>query len=822
VARKLPSGTVTFLFTDVEGSTRLLHELGADRYADALATHRRLLREAFARHGGVEVDTQGDAFFVAFPTAPGALAAAVEARDALTTGQIKVRIGLHTGTPLVTDDGYIGPDVHLGARIAAAGNGGQVLVSADTRRLVEGEFLDLGEHRLKDFAASVWIHQLGGDQFPPLRTLANTNLPRPASRFVGRERDVGEVAALLRGPDRFLTLTGSGGAGKTRLAIEAAAQLIGQLRSGIFWFEAASFREPGLVTEAIARGIGARGDLAAHIGEREILLVVDNLEQVVAVGTDLAALVERCPNLRLLATSRERLHVRGEREYRVQTLADADAVALFCARADLEPAPAIARLCRALDNLPLAIELAAARSSLLSPSQIMDRLGGRLDLLRGGRDADPRQATLRATIDWSYELLTDAERRLFARLAVFAGSAALEDTEAVADANLDTLGSLVDKSLVHRTDDRIRMLESLRDYAAERLAASGERTELRRRHAMHYRDLAERWRAVLESGAPEEGPVALLDRESDNLRAAVEFGLEGGDVDLVRRITAALPMYWTMRGRHREARAWLERALAMSDARDGTQRRLYSALGQIAYALGDHEAAVRATDKAGVLAAEPAGVGERLAHLREQAIAAVRRGDVAAAEAAFTERLQLALAAGNGVSASSCRLNMASIANATHRPDRAQWLLDENLPFVRARGQARCEAHTLVGMAQTAIVRGRPQEADETTLPAVRLAFAIGDAPLTAFCLETLAVAAADRGDLRAATILAGTEALREALEVPPDEEEVAMRAAAFELLGPDPAAYQAESAHGRALDLAGLVDLAEAIAAPRSALAAA
>jgi len=821
VARQLPSGTVTLLFTDVEGSTKLLHELGADRFAAALDEHRRLLRDAFARHGGVEVDTQGDAFFVAFPTALGAMAAARDASEALGDGPVRVRIGLHTGTPLVTDDGYIGPDVHLGARIAAAGHGGQVLVSAETRRLVEGEFTDLGEHRLKDFEAPVWIHQLGTDAFPPLSTIANTNLPRPASRFVGREREVSEVVALLHGGDRFLTLTGAGGAGKTRLAIEAAAQLIGQFRSGVFWVEAAPFREPSLVIEATARTIGARAGLAAHIGEREMLLVVDNLEQVVAVGPELADLGERCPNLRLLATSRERLRVRGEREYAVPTLADDDAVALFAARADLGTDDVVERLCRALDNLPLAIELAAARAGVLSPAQILDRLGGRLDLLRGGRDADPRQATLRATIDWSHDLLTNDERRLFARLAVFAGGATLEDAEAVADADLDTLASLLDKSLVRRSDYRFWMLESIREYAAERLASSGALDDLRRRHAARYLELAERQSATLEAGEPEEGPVAALDREIDNLRAAVDFGLEAGDVQLVRRLTAALPMYWQLRGHYSEARAWIERALALSDARDGTQRRLYSALGQIAYSTGDHAAAVAATDAAGLLAGQLAGAGERLAQLREQAVAARLRGDQAAAEALFAERLQLALAAGNGVSASSCRLTMASIANATQRSDRAQSLLDENLPFVRARGQARCESYTLMGMAQTAVVRGRPQDADETVLPAIELAVAIDDAPLAAACLEVLAVSVADRGDPRAAAVLGGTEALREALDVAPDEEEAAMRAAALERLGPDASAYAAEWERGRSLDLAALVDLARAVAAQPQVVAA-
>ena len=262
---ELPSWTVTFLFTDVEGSTRLLHELGAERYAEALAEHRRVLREAFAAHGGVEVDTQGDAFFVAFPTAPGALAAAGEALAGLAAGPIRVRIGVHTGTPHVAEEGYVGVDVHRAARIAAAGHGGQVLLSKETRELVAVEVMDLGEHRLKDFAEPVWIFQLGPERFPPLKTISNTNLPRPASSFVGRDREVAQVTSLLQDGARLLTLTGPGGSGKTRLAIEAAAELVPEFKAGVFWVGLAPLRDPTLVTDTIAQTLGAKDSLAEHI-----------------------------------------------------------------------------------------------------------------------------------------------------------------------------------------------------------------------------------------------------------------------------------------------------------------------------------------------------------------------------------------------------------------------------------------------------------------------------------------------------------------------------------------------------------------------------
>ena len=325
-----PTGTVTLLFIDIEGSTRLLDQLGAERYRDALAEHRRVLREAFRRHGGYEVDYEGDAFFVAFQEARSGVGAAHEAQTALADGPIRVRMALHTGAPILDPPKYVGMDVHLAARIMSAGHGGQVLLSKATRDLVDApEVRDLGEHRVKDFDDPVWIFQLGGGAFPPLKTISNTNLPRPASSFVGRERDVDEVVARVREGARLVTLTGPGGSGKTRLAIEAAAELVAEFRGGLFWVGLAPFRDPALVLAAVAQALGARGEPAAHIGEREMLLLLDNMEQVVEAAPDLAVLVETCPNLRLLVTSRELLRVRGEVEYEVMPLSEVDAVELF-------------------------------------------------------------------------------------------------------------------------------------------------------------------------------------------------------------------------------------------------------------------------------------------------------------------------------------------------------------------------------------------------------------------------------------------------------------------------------------------------------------
>src|SRR5215213_2851029 len=284
--RELPSGTVTFLFTDVEGSTRLLHELGPERYAEALAEHRRVLRTAFAAHGGAEVDTQGDAFFFAFPTAPGALAAAAEAVEALAAGPIRVRMGLHTGTPHLTEEGYVGVDVHRAARIAAVGHGGQVLVSAATRALVDGELRDRGEHRLKDLSAPERIYQLGDHDFPPLKSLHRTNLPVPATPFLGRERELAEVLDLLEGGDlRLVTLTGPGGTGKTRLALQAAGAAADAHPDGVYWVPLAPLRDPELVLQAAAQALAAEDGLAEDIGDKSLLLLFDNFEHVVEAAT---------------------------------------------------------------------------------------------------------------------------------------------------------------------------------------------------------------------------------------------------------------------------------------------------------------------------------------------------------------------------------------------------------------------------------------------------------------------------------------------------------------------------------------------------------
>ncbi len=607
---QLPTGTVTFLFTDIEGSTRLLQRLG-DAYARALGESQTLLRGAWAAHDGAEVDTQGDAFLVAFSSAPQAVAAAAEGARALAShpwpdgASLRARMGLHTGTAQLVGGHYIGLDVHRAARIAAAGHGSQILLSQATRELAAQalpagcELRALGAHRLKDLQRPEPLSQLvlAGlpADFPPLKSLDlhHSNLPVQPTPLLGREEQVAALTALLRRDGaRLVTLTGPGGIGKTRLAVQVAAELIEDFPDGVWFVRLSRLVDPALVLPTIAQTLGLKEQgstpfaetLRAHLTEKRLLLLLDNVEQVVAAASEVARLLEACAGVKALVTSRIPLRLRGEREYALaplplpergsgqlaRELSQYAAVALFieraqAARADFTVtaanAPAIAEICARLDGLPLAIELAAARVKLLPPEALLARLVHSLTLLTGGaRDLEERQQTMRAAIAWSEDLLTPEERSLFRRLAVFAGGATLEAVEAVCLAPtgaepldldaLEGLGALVDQSLVQQRaeegedgEPRFGMLQVIHEYALERLAASGETSgeaeALRRAHAAYYLALAERAKPVLFG--PEEGVwVKRLEREHDNLRAALAWALSGpgssrgGDPGVVR------------------------------------------------------------------------------------------------------------------------------------------------------------------------------------------------------------------------------------------------------------------------------------------------
>ena len=576
--RELPTGTVTFLFTDVEGSTRLLEELGAEAFAGVLAEHRKVVREVSGSFGGVEVDTQGDAFFLAFARAPDALQAAAVVTERLGEGPVRLRMGVHTGTPLVTEEGYVGADVHRAARIAAAGHGGQVLVSVSTETLVETPLRDLGEHRFKDLAAAERVFQLGDGVFPPLKSLQRSNLPVPATAFLGREAELSVVAAMLSEAGvRLVSLTGPGGTGKTRLALQAAAEVSDRFPDGVFWVSLAPLRDPALVLPAVAAAVGVGegtngspvDDLARGLAGRRLLVLVDNVEHLLPAAADAVdAFVAACPSVTTVVTSRERLQVPGERVYAVPPMSESDGEALFRSRAavigvELGVSEELRTLCGRLDNLPLALELAAARTVVFSPAQLLDRLSQRLDLLRAGRGVDARQETLRATIAWSHDLLDADERTLFRRLSVFAGGCSYESAEQVAGADPDVLQSLLDKSLLRRRDSkgggsRFWMLETIREFAAEQLEAAGEADDVQRSFLEHYAAVAE---ACFDETLHQGDDYDRLEEERENLRLALDAALST-DPELALELGRRLVPSWNQRGDYREGRERLAAALA--------------------------------------------------------------------------------------------------------------------------------------------------------------------------------------------------------------------------------------------------------------------
>jgi predicted ATPase len=716
----LPSGTVTFLFTDVEGSTRLLHELGAEGYAEALAEHRRVVREACAAEGGVEVDTQGDAFFFGFPTAPGALAAASAFTEHLASGAISVRVGIHTGTPLVTEEGYVGTDVHRAARIGAAGHGGQVLVSASTTALAGADGLrDLGEHRFKDLSARERVYQLGTVQFPPLKTLYRTNLPIPATPFLGREAELAEVVELVTSGDlRLLTLTGPGGTGKTRLALQAAAEASESFPDGVYWVPLASLRDPALVLATAGQILGSKNGLAEHIQDKQMLCLFDNFEQVVKAAPELADLVGACPNLGILVTSRERLRVGGEQTYPVPQLAESDGEELFLTRARaVDPAfagsDAVRELCLRLDVLPLAIELAAARTAVFSPEQLLEKLSQRLDLLKGERDADPRQQTLRATIEWSYDLLSEDEQRLLWRLAVFAGGSTYEAAQEIAGADPDILQSLLDKSLVRKRDSRVGhrywMLETIREYASERLDESGEAGELRQRHAEFFLALAEEAFPELK-GSP--GPwLDRLEADHDNLRTVLDWLESAGRTQEALQLAGALYRFWSMRGYLLEGRDRLERLLARERAGTSARMRALHGAAVMASSTGDPETAEKRAEEARDLARTLGDAWGEAYAVYMLGMAATEREDWSGALPFFEASLDAFRRLGDDYYVLLAMDGIAWIPRMLGDRERSKRLHEETLACARASGDNGVVALQLWQLAGLANKEGRTHEA---------------------------------------------------------------------------------------------------------------
>ena len=759
MSRQLPSGTVTFLFTDVEGSTKLLHELGAEKYADALAAHRRAIRDAFAAHGGVEVDTQGDAFFYAFPTAPGALAAAADATEALAAGSIRVRMGVHTGTPHLTGEGYVGADVHRAARIAAAGHGGQVLVSAATRALVDGELTNLGEHRLKDLSAPERIFQLGHAEFSPLKSLYRTNLPVPATPFLGREGELGEVLTLLDGT-RILTLTGPGGTGKTRLALHAAGAAADAYPDGVFWVPLAPLREPELVLESAASQLGAEDGVAAHIADKTLLLLFDNFEHVVAAASVVADLLAECPNLRVLVTSREPLHVSGEQEYAVPPLAHQEGVGFFLARARaVDPGfavdGAVAEICKRLDDLPLALELAAARVKALSSAQILERLDQRLPLLTGGaRDLPERQRTLRATIEWSYDLLPPEEQQLFAQLSVFRGGCDLEAAEQVCETDLDTLQSLVDKSLLRYSGERYWMLETIREYAAEQLDddTTGER------HAKHYLARAEQARPRIALSGDVKTWLDRLEREHDNLRAALDHFAGHGDAAREQRIGAALWRFWQRRNHYAEGKARLAHALEASEERSEARGWVAYGLGVLLAETADYAGGKRTFELALELLDDP---GAKARVQMNLGVIALDELDFERGRTTFAQAQRALEELGDEHWATVAKRQLAWAHYELGEIDRARELHHEVIPAARKLGMEQLEAQSLGALGEYAALEGNAAEAVPLLEESWHIFYGLGDPVFigATLCRFARVLAAAGHVD-EAAHVLARAEAV--------------------------------------------------------------
>jgi predicted ATPase len=759
----LPTGNVTFLFTDIEGSTRLLDELG-DRYAELLAEHHRLMRGAFEPQGGVEVDTQGDAFFVAFERAADAVEAAAAAQEALAPTGLRVRMGIHTGQPLLTETGYVGMDVHRAARVMSAGNGGQVLVSDETHTLLDGgaELTDLGLHRLKDLTEPQKLWQLGDMEFPPLKTLYQSNLPIQPTALVGRESELADVLKLLA-EARLVTLTGAGGSGKTRLALQAAAELVDEFKDGVWWVSLAALRDPDLVEPTIAQVVGAKESLVEHLGSRQTLLLLDNFEQLLEAAPLIAGLLAEAPDLRVLATSRERLGLSAEHEYAVPTLIPSEAIALFTARArqlkpNFEPDEATTEICFRLDGLPLAIELAAARIKVLRADQILERLGQSLDLLTtGARDAPERHQTLRATIEWSHDLLDDAERQTFARLAVFAGGFDLDAAENVCEADIDALAALVDKSLLRQTDEgRFFMLETIREFAAEQLGQEADADEIALRHARYFAELAEAREPALRT---RELVAALtaFEHEQSNLRLAIETAQRAGDAELEGRLCAACWYFWALRGNPAEGLQRLGAALQRSPSMP-VQAALHEGLCVLSSFSGDGTAAFAHADRALELRREQGEPGALVRALLNRGGVAEGAGDAASARPYYEECLETARLAGEPWFEAVALANLASITLIEEDYQQAAVRGREALARNREIGDdgtvAACEAN--LGFAELEL--GNTGVASRHFRSALQVAADTGLPEIQVWCLVGIAALVAEEMPERASALIRAVE----------------------------------------------------------------
>ena len=802
---QLPTGTVTFLFTDIEGSTRLLQELG-DSYRAVQDRHAEIMRTAVRAERGHEVRTEGDSFFVTFARPADAVRAAVAAQRALHAGpwphdeQLRVRMGIHTGEGQAAGDDYLGIDVNRAARIAAAGHGGQVLLSDATRALVEHSLpegvriRDLGLHRLKDLEHPEHLFDLVVDglpaEFPPVRSLdaRPTNLAPERTSFVGRKRELEEVADLLE-RERLVTLIGPGGTGKTRLALVVAAHAPDRFPDGVYMVDLSAVTDPAVVPPTIATVLGVREDpaqdrvatLGDYLRHRELLLVLDNMEQVVEAAETVDRLLDTAPALRILATSRVPLRLSGEHEFRVdplplpradqagelETLGRCESVMLFLERAGAvrrgfrlteDNAAAVAGIVERVDGLPLAIELAASRVRALSPEGLLERLEQRLPVLRGGaRDLPARQKTLRDTIRWSHDLLDEEERRLFARLSAFSGGFDLESAEAVCGPGLgldviDGIGTLIDHSLLRLGDTRdgrirYRMLETIREFATERLDGSGEADEVRRRHAQHLVALAEAAEANLLT---DRSWLDRLEEEHDNVRAALQWSIDSGEAEPGLRIAGALWRFWQVRSHLAEGRRWTERLLALPAAapRTAARARVLVALGSLAYYIDWDAGPVRQPYEESLAIFRELGDRRGMAEAAYNlAFAHLLEGDLAGTRALFEESRALFEALDEPVRLAHATAGLAQVITQEGHLDRAQALIEEARQTFEAHGELWGVTFTSGQLGAICLARGDHQGAREAVWRSIEASEVMNARGWSAVAMKGLAILAVREGD---------------------------------------------------------------------------
>jgi predicted ATPase/class 3 adenylate cyclase len=785
----LPTGTVTFLFTDIEGSTKLAREFPA-AWSTTQARHHALLQTAFITHQGHVFQTVGDEIDAAFTTALDALEGALAAQHALlsedwgTIGPIKVRMGLHSGPATLHGgdyDGYL--TLSYAKRLMSAAYGGQILLSEATETLLRDalpqniSLHNLGEHRLKDFERAEHFFQVIAAglpaEFPPLRSVYRplNNLPVQLTSFIGRSSEIGNVRQLLC-TERLVTLTGPGGSGKTRLAVQVATEMTEHFQDGIFFVALAPVTDAGLVPSTIAQSLGMPETpgqsivdrLKAYLQNKSLLLVLDNFEQVIAAAPLVAGLLVACIQLKILVTSREGLRISGEREVPISPLAMPDlsqlpspqslsqyaAVELFIQRAravkadfqiTTETAPAVAEICYRLDGLPLAIELAAARIKLLPPRAMLSRLEHRLEFLTGGgRDLPARQQTLRDAIGWSYDLLDENEQGLFRRLSVFTGGCSLAAAEAVAGDEfaqpsiLDCLASLLDKSLIQQVEDtdgepRFVMLETLREYGLEKLEMSVERDSVHRRHANFFLALAEQTRASLEIGGQIQW-MNQMEQEHDNLRSALEWSKTAeGAGDICLRLAGVLGLFWEARGYFSEGRERLDLILKTEPAQGRTaeRARLLARAAELAYRQSDYPATAAFAGESLAIYRQVGDKQGMAAALIKLGNAAIEMGDLATALGFLEEALKIwrELNDKHGIARALISLGWSALRTGDYSLAKAR--LAEALTLSRDLGDTRNIAFQLSGLGEIALRQGDTRHATQLVEESLELRRQLGN-----------------------------------------------------------------------------------------------